>query len=514
MYDTINIVIIKFLKKLKESFLSVLPITVIVVILNFSVQPLPTRNFISFIIGAILLIIGMSLYALGADIAIEPIGNYIGSKISETKKIPLILLVGMIIGFIVTIAEPDLTVLAGQVSIDSWTLILVIAAGVGLFMLFSVLRIILHVPLNYVLIAMYAIMFLLVAFVDKDLISLAFDSGGVTTGPITVPFIMALCVGIGTVLGGSNSQENSFGMVGICSVGPIIAVLVLALVFSPSAAASTTYPTVYSGANEIAMQYATAFTEALKEVGIALAPITGFFILLQFVLLHLPWKRFFRLCVGLVYTYIGLSVFLTGANVGFMPTGAYIGNALAECNPWLLLPIGMIVGAFIVLAEPAIHVLNEQVEEITNGSIRKRTMIIVMMISMAIALGLSMVRVLTGISLLWFVVPGYAVALILTFFVPKIFTGIAFDSGGVASGPMTATFVLPFSMGACEVLGGNVISDAFGMIALVALTPLITLQTLGLVYRIKSDAKEKALLKSEMDELITHEGEIISLDWQ
>ena len=500
-----------FFKKIKESVFSVLPITVIILILNFATSPMSAYNTISFVIGAVLLIIGIALYSLGVDTAIEPMGEHIGSKISHSKKPWLILLCVFIIGIIVTIAEPDLSVLASQVSIDTWTLIITISVGVGLFMLLAVLRMMLKINLNIVLIALYAVLFILVIFSEYNIIPLAFDSGGVTTGPITVPFIMTIGVGISTVLTGSKSQENSFGTIGICSIGPIIAVLILSLINNAESSASIPVLNEYSNIGDVFLTYLKAFPIYLKEVGIALAPICLFFVVLQIFVIKLPLKRLLKLGIGVLYTYFGLSIFLLGVNVGFMATGTYIGGELAKINPYLIIPIGVVVGASIVLAEPAIHVLTKQVETVTGGTITRKTMFIVLIISMSIAVGLSMLRVVTGINILYIIVPGYLIALVLTFFVPKIFTGIAFDSGGVASGPMTATFLLPFSIGACQAIGGNVLSDAFGTVSMVALTPLITLQVLGLIYRIKVDRSKQAVL-AQYQELISHEGEIIEFE--
>ena len=499
-----------FLKKLKEASISVLPITLIIIILNFSIEPMDGFGFLSFLIGSVLLIAGTALYSVGVDSALEPIGEQIGSKISHAKNVVLLLFAVFLIGCFVTVAEPDLSVLAGQVSIDSWVLILSVALGVGVFALLSVLRLILKIGLNVVLIVFYGITFLLLIFVDKNMIPLSFDSGGVTTGPITVPFLMTLSAGISAVIGGSKSQENSFGMIGICSIGPILVILLLSLVNPTQSTADVAAMNSYATLGDVVVAYFQALPTYLKDVGIALAPITAFFIVMQVFFIKLPQKRLIRILVGILYTYFGLTIFLTGVNVGFMATGAYIGSKVASVNRYLIIPIGMVVGSFIVLAEPAVHVLNKQVEEITGSMISKKTMFLVLMVSMAVAVGASMLRVATGISIVYIVLPGYIIALLLTFFVPKIFTGIAFDSGGVASGPMTATFLLPFAMGACETLGGNVLSDAFGTIGLVALVPLIVLQILGLVYKIRSTSKTY-FVKREFAELLLHEGEIIEL---
>lgn len=500
-----------FVKKLKEASFSVLPITLIIVILNFAIEPMDGLSFGSFLIGAALLIAGTALYSVGVDSALEPIGEQIGSKISHAKNVFLLLFAVLLIGCFVTVAEPDLSVLANQVTIDTWTLILSVALGVGVFALVAVLRMVLKIPLNVVLLAAYGITFLLLIFVDNSIIPLAFDSGGVTTGPITVPFIMTLSAGISAVIGGSKSQENSFGMIGICSIGPICVILLLSIINPTQSSADVTHLASYASFGEVLLAYLKALPVYLKEVGIALAPITAFFLFMQVFFIKLPQKRLVRILIGILYTYFGLTIFLTGVNVGFMATGTYIGSKVASVNRYLIIPIGMVVGAFIVLAEPAIHVLNKQVEEITGSMVSKKTMFLVLMISMAVAVGASMLRVATGISILYIVLPGYGIALLLSFFVPKIFTGIAFDSGGVASGPMTATFLLPFAMGACETLGGNILSDAFGTIGLVALVPLIVLQILGLVYKIRSSSTSSHV-KREFALLLEHEGEIIEFN--
>lgn len=505
------------MQKLKEALVSVLPVTIIVLVVGLAVDAMPGLNFASLAVGAVLLIIGMFLYTIGSDVAIEPIGGYIGSKTTETGKVWAILLVCFIVGVIVTVAEPDLNVLASQISsIPSMVLIVVVGVGVGLFMLIAVLRIIFKVPLNILLVVCYGIVFLLAAlvsvFVGEEYIPLAFDSGGVTTGPITVPFILTLCVGVSAVAGNGakDSEDNSFGMVGICSIGPVIAVLALGLIYRATPEAEASQMIVYNNFGEVIMSYINALPTYFKEVGIALAPIAIFFVIFDAVLLHLPLKRMVRILMGLLYTYFGLTIFLTSANVGFMSAGAALGYKLASINPWLVVPIGAVVGAAIVLAEPAVHVLNRQVEDITGGVISSKTMLIVLSSSMAVAVGLAMVRVASGISIWWFLVPGYAIALGLSFFVPKLFTAIAFDSGGVASGPMTATFLLPFAMGGVSALGGNILTDAFGTVAFVAMTPLIALQIFGMVYKIKSE-KKNAVATKEHAKLLAEEGNIIEL---
>ena len=482
------------LEKLKESLGAVLPIIGIVLVLCFSIAPIPNSVLMTFVVGAVLLIIGMMFFTLGAEMAMTPMGERIGTKLTNTRKISVVIVLCFILGFIITISEPDLQVLAEQVpSIPNYTLIIAVATGVGIFLVAAVLRMLFGIPLAHMLLILYPIIFILASIVPQDFLTVAFDSGGVTTGPMTVPFIMALGIGFSAVRSDKHAENDSFGLVALCSVGPILAVLLLGLLYHPE---ESGYEQTMIVKTDNSVEMWQLFQEGLpyymKEMLISLLPIILFFFIFQIVSLHLHKKTLVKIIIGIIYTYIGLVLFLTGVNVGFMPAGNYLGQVIAGLSyPWIIVPIGMLIGYFIVKAEPAVYVLTEQVEELTSGAISAKAMGMSLSIGVAFSLGLAMVRVLTGISILWFLLPGYAVALGLTFFVPKIFTAIAFDSGGVASGPMTATFLLPFSMGACEALGGNVVTDAFGVVAMVAMTPLITIQILGLIYQIQEQMKEK-----------------------
>ena len=486
------------LEKLKESLGAVLPIIGIVLVLCFSIAPIPNSVLMTFVVGAVLLIIGMMFFTLGAEMAMTPMGERIGTKLTNTRKISVVIVLCFILGFIITISEPDLQVLAEQVpSIPNYTLIIAVATGVGIFLVAAVLRMLFGIPLAHMLLILYPIIFILASIVPQDFLTVAFDSGGVTTGPMTVPFIMALGIGFSAVRSDKHAENDSFGLVALCSVGPILAVLLLGLLYHPG---ESGYEQTMIVKTDNSVEMWQLFQEGLpyymKEMLISLLPIILFFFFFQIVSLHLHKKTLVKIIIGIIYTYIGLVLFLTGVNVGFMPAGNYLGQVIAGLSyPWIIVPIGMLIGYFIVKAEPAVYVLTEQVEELTSGAISAKAMGMSLSIGVAFSLGLAMVRVLTGISILWFLLPGYAVALGLTFFVPKIFTAIAFDSGGVASGPMTATFLLPFSMGACEALGGNVVTDAFGVVAMVAMTPLITIQILGLIYQIQEQMKEKQASK-------------------
>ena len=482
--------------KFQESLASVLPITIIVLLLCFTVAPIPNNMLVSFSMGAVLLIVGMAFFTLGADTAMTPIGTKVGSCITKSRKVWMIVFVSFLLGVIITISEPDLQVLANQVpNIPNAALIGTVALGVGIFLIIAMLRILFGISLNILLIGFYIVVFLMAMFVPKNFWAVAFDSGGVTTGPMTVPFIMALGVGVSAIRSDRHAGNDSFGLVALCSIGPILAVLVLGLLYPSEAAYTPVEIPEMENSQEMIMLFVHGLPHYAKEVAIALAPIVAFFFLFNAFYIKMPKKPLISISVGLLFTYLGLLLFLTGVNVGFMPVGNYIGKMIGskEFN-WILLPIAMLIGYFIVKAEPAVHVLNKQVEDLTAGSIPARAMELSLSIGVASSLGLAMIRVLTGISVMYFLIPGYVLALGLSFFAPKIFTSIAFDSGGVASGPMTATFLLPFAMGACEAIGGpeRIVSDAFGVVAMVAMTPLITIQLLGVEYKFRTRKEREA----------------------
>ena len=479
----------KLNEKLQESLAAVLPILAIVLILSFTIAPLPTSVLMAFLFGAVLLVVGMMFFSLGAELAMSPMGERVGACITKTRRVGIMLTLGFLLGFLITISEPDLQVLANQVqAVPNMVLIVTVAGGVGLFLCFAMLRMLLSVPLNTMLVGFYIVVFVLAMFVPKDFLAVAFDSGGVTTGPMTVPFIMAMGVGVSAIRSDKHSANDSFGLVALCSIGPILAVLILSLIFRPDGGSYTAVVIPEIGDSAALWQlFFVAFPTYFKEIAVSLLPIAAFFAVFDLVSLHLERKQLIRIGVGLAYTYLGLVIFLTGVNVGFMPAGNYLGSVIAglSCN-WIIIPIGMLIGYFIVMAEPAVYVLMRQVEELTDGAIPGSAMKHSLSIGVAVSVGLAMIRVLTGISIFYLLVPGYAVAIALSFFVPKLFTAIAFDSGGVASGPMATTFLLPFAMGACSAVGGNIVTDAFGVVAMVAMTPLITIQGLGLIYRLRT----------------------------
>ena len=485
----------KLREKLLEALQAVLPIVAIVLVLCFTIAPVSPSILLCFLLGAVLIVVGIMFFTLGAEMSMTPMGERVGAVLTRSRKLPVILGVGFLLGFLITISEPDLQVLANQVpSIPNRTLIFSVAAGVGLFLTVAFLRMLLSVALPPLLVAFYGLVFVLAAFVPREFLAVAFDSGGVTTGPMTVPFIMALGVGVSAIRGDRHAADDSFGLVALCSVGPILAVLILGIAFRASD--STYIPPVLpevSDSVELWQLFHEGLPEYIKEIASSLLPIVVMFGVFQAVALRLDKRTLGRIAVGLAYTYVGLVLFLTGANVGFMPAGNYLGQVLTgQSYRWVIIPIGMFIGYFIVRAEPAVYVLNKQVEEVTDGAISAQAMGMALSAGVSISVGLAMVRVLTGISILWFLIPGYAVAIGISFVVPKLFTAIAFDAGGVASGPMTATFLLPLAQGACVAVGGNIVTDAFGVVAMVAMTPLITVQLMGLAAQLKTGRRRAA----------------------
>lgn len=480
---------VKLKEKIRESLSAVLPITGIVLMLSIFLIPMELGSVVMFLTGALMLIVGMGFFQLGAEMAMTPLGEGVGVQISKMKKLLTVLLTGFLMGVIITVSEPDLQVLAGQVpSVPNMVLIMTVAIGVGLFLALAIVRIRYKISLSMLLIVCYLALILVSMFVPKEFLAVAFDSGGVTTGPMTVPFIMAMGVGLASVRSDKNAANDSFGLVALSSVGPILAVLILGCFFKPTEAAYTlTDVATVVTTQDVARVFAQGLPLYAREVLLSLVPILWVFLIFQWLTHRYHGLQIKRIIVGFGYTYIGLVLFLCGANVGFAPVGAYLGKELAGLSlRWILVPVGALIGYYIVKAEPAIQVLNHQVEAVTNGAISIKMMNRCMQIGVAASVGLAMLRVLTGISIQWLVIPGYIIALVLSRLVPDIFIGIAFDSGGVASGPMTSTFLLPLSIGVCEALGGNLMTDAFGVVALVALTPLIAIQLMGLVYKLKT----------------------------
>lgn len=469
-----------------------MPIVCIVMLLCFTVAPISPSILLCFLMGTALLLVGMMFFTAGAEIAMTPMGERVGTAMTKTKKLGIVVVLSFLLGFIITISEPDLQVLAEQVpSVPNMILILSVAFGVGLFLVVALLRMLFSIALPHLLIGCYALVFILAFFVPGEFLAVAFDSGGVTTGPMTVPFIMALGVGISAIRSDRHAADDSFGLVALASVGPILAVMMLGLIYNPKETAYTppVLPEIQDSV-ELWKMFGEGLPKYLEEIFASLLPIILFFIAAQFIVLKLDRRQLLRMGVGLAYTYVGLVLFLTGANVGFMPAGNYLGRVLGEFEySWIIVPIAMVMGYFIVRAEPAVYVLNKQVEEITDGAISAKAMGLGLSVGVAISLGLAMIRVLTGISILWFLIPGYIIALGISFFVPKLYTAIAFDSGGVASGPMTATFLLPLAQGACVAVGGNIVTDAFGVVAMVAMTPLITIQVMGLASKLLQHRK-------------------------
>ena len=493
-------------EKVKEAFTSVFPIFLIALLLCFTVTPVDNGVLVSFIFGGLLAVVGMGFFTLGADTAMTPIGEYIGTSTVKTKKLWIIIPVFFILGILITVSEPDLQVLASQLKdgINSTLLIVIVGVGVGFFLVVAILRTILKIKLKYILLGCYVLIFILANFfVPKEFIAVAFDSGGVTTGPMSVPFIMAIGTGVASLRSDKNASEDGFGFTALCSVGPILSVMILGMLFDPSKINVSENPLISSTDSKATIStLLSSLPHYFKEVAVALLPIIAFYLIFRLFGKRSSDHDVVKILIGVIYTYLGLVLFLTGVNFGFLPVGTYIGKIIGGLDyNWIIIPIGAVMGFFVVAAEPAVHVLVKQVYEMTDGAIPKKALLLSLMLGVGASIALAMLRIILHVNIMWILIPGYAIALILCFFVPDIFTAIAFDSGGVASGAMTAGFMLPLALGLCSAVGGNVAIEGFGLVAMVAMTPLVTIQILGLIYKIKT-AKHKEEKTEEIKEEI------------
>lgn len=490
------------LKNLKETSVSVLPVMFIVILLGLTAAPLDGVMLGRFALGGVFLILGLAIFLFGVDLGIQPMGERVGAALTQKRKLWLLLICAFVIGFMVTVAEPDIQVFGNQVrsifsSINKNIFVFVIALGVGLFMLLGLLRTVLNFSIKILLAVLYVILFAVVFMVPEDFIGVAFDSGGATTGPMTVPFILALGLGVSSVRQGDN---QSFGLTGVTSIGPVLAVLCYSLaVYKNSggvnnAAVEAASEAVASSGGNFFASFTEVLPHVLKDAALSILPLLLMFIVFQFTLLKMPPRQLTRMIVGFFYSFAGLVIFLTGVNGGFMQAGSQLGLMLgqkaAEAGGWwfvLLISTGLVLGAIVVCAEPAVWVLTAQVEEVSGGTIKRKVLLGFLSVGSACAIGLALWRAVSGFSIKYLLIPGYALALVLMIFSPPLFTGIAFDSGGVASGPITSTFILAFALGASGFENSS--NDIFGVIAMVAMTPLIAIQILGIMYRIKTRKK-------------------------
>jgi len=492
--EGIDLLLNVLVSKLKEVLFAVLPITLIVLILNFTLTPLDTPLIIRFVIGSIFIIIGLSIFLFGVDIGITPIGQSMGSAIAKSNKIWIVVLAGLLLGFFISIAEPDLHILAGQVElvtaglITKVSIVVVVSIGIGLLISTGLIRIVFNIPLYKLLTVLYLIIFGLALFTSPEFLAISFDASGATTGALTVPFILALAMGVSTLKKDSKaSEKDSFGLVAIASAGAIIAVMIMNIISkTDKMSGSLEHATTSSS---IIGPFIQKTPIIAFEIVVALLPILLAFLLFQKISLRMSKKAVMKILKGLIFTFIGLVLFLVGVNAGFMDVGTAVGYNIASLdNKAYVIIVAFVLGLVTILAEPAVYVLTHQIEDVTSGYVKRSIVMFSLSIGVGLAVLLSIIRVLIPELQLWhYLLPGYVIAIAMSYFVPKLFVGIAFDSGGVASGPMTATFILAFVQGAAEAIeGANVLVDGFGMIAMVAMTPLIALQVLGLVFKYKS----------------------------
>jgi hypothetical protein len=483
------------LEKLRDVLSAVLPITLIVLALNFTITPLEGHLLLRFLVGSVAVILGLSVFLFGVDIGVTPIGRAMGASVTRTNRAWIVIAAGLALGFMISIAEPDLHILAAEVEhvtagvISKAGLVVVVSVGIAVMLTAGLLRIVLVKRLNMLLFMAYAIIAILAVFSSSEFLAIAFDASGATTGAMTVPFMLALAAGVASLKkSGIASEEDSFGLVGVASAGAILAVLAMGVISGAGDIAGEIDYGV-SASTSIMGPFGAMLPQVARDVAIALAPLTAVFLLGQKAWFHMPARALSRILKGLIYTFVGLVTFMLGVNAGFMDVGTLVGNRVASLDAkWVVVAIGFVLGMVVVLAEPAVYVLTRQVEEVTSGYVKRKLVLAALSLGIGIAVALSMIRIVVpGVNLWHFLLPGYVISLVLAFIVPNLFVGIAFDAGGVASGPMTATFILAFAHGAADAVeGASVMIDGFGVIAMVAMMPLIALQILGLIFKLKS----------------------------
>ena len=488
------------LDKFKEVLSAVSPVVIIVIVLNFTLAPLPGTLLFHFIIGAVAIVLGLGILLFGIEIGVLPFGNMMGTSFLKSNSLKYVVGVGFFLGFFINVAEPDLQVLATQVSqvmggyIPMYVILVAVSLGTGTMLALGIFRIVKNISLRTVFIIVYGIICILAIFTSSDMLAIGFDASGATTGALTVPLVLALSVGVASMKRDSkSSEEDSFGLVGIMSTGAILGVLVLNLFVKTDGVQGTLVQHDFV-TNSLLGPFIEEIPSLAWESFIALLPLIVILLIFQKIKFRLDKRSFSKIFVGFLYTYIGLVIFLVGANAGFMSVGNVIGQQLASYDSkWIIVIAGFALGMFVILTEPAVYILTEQIENVTSGYVKRKTVLMSLSIGVAFAVGLSMLRIVVpGIQLWHYLLPGFAISLALMFFVPKLFVGIAFDSGGVASGPMTATFVLAFAQGASDAIPhSDILVDSFGVIAMVAMTPLIALQVLGLIYKINSKKSEE-----------------------
>lgn len=487
-----------WLKKVREVAVTVAPVAAIVLLLHLTIAPLEPLLLIRFFIGSIMLIVGMSIFLVGVDLSISPLGELLGENTARSGRLDIVILAGLLLGFFISIAEPALHILAAEIDqvtaggISRWPLVIIVSIGIAFLVSFGLVRVLYSIPLYIILTALYIVIFVLSLFVSPEYLAIAFDSSGATTGAMAVPFLLSLSLGIARMKkNGKASEKDSFGLVAIASAGAIIAVLIMSL-FAEAPKEQPMQQSAIDTSKPLAEPFLNGIVVEANNALLSIAPLFLIFMLSQLFFLKLKKRKVTRMNRGFYYSWSGLVIFMAGVNAGFMDVGRAVGVSLSKTgNPVAVIIVGFVLGLVTILAEPAVHILTEQIEEVTSGSIRRPIVLTALAIAAGTAIALSVIRVMVPGFQLWHILlPGYFIAIILALFGSKLFVGIAFDSGGVASGPMTATFVLAYTQGAASATeGASILVDGFGVIALVALTPIITLQLLGLIYRHKTTVR-------------------------
>ena len=507
----------KTLRVLKDVFISSLPLVAIIVLVCGFIAPFENPDdYFKLISGYISVLVGQALFLVGLEESILPIGKMVGSSLVHLKKAIFIILFGLLFGLFATVAEPALAVLARQTHlildiVNESVFVWILSLGIGVFVGLAMYRIIKDYSIKKTFAILYILIFLVVPFVPEQFVALAFDGSGATTGDVSVPFILALGMGVSLTMSKRKTNDDTFGIIGIASAGPILSLFIYGIIlkfinggqippaalYDPSATGSL-WEVILSNCNDVAF---------------ALLPVVILFLPFQVFMIKLPRREFLRIIIGTIPVFLGLLIFLSGIDYGFAFTGKYIGEvfldpARPEWFRWLLLIVGFVLGAAITLSEPAVTVLGEQLEEITNGHISKTTIKMTLAIGIGVASLLSIAKILTQINILWFLVPLYAIALIMMKYASNLFVGLAFDSGGVTGGALTSAFLTPLTLGIAQAISNesgpmaqSVLTNGFGIIAFISVTPLIAVQTLGIIYDYQLSKLQQKMVDDELEGL-------------
>ncbi len=470
------------LQKLKSAGLSVLPLVGFVLLVHFTMYKFSSSLLINFFIGCAVLIVGQVIFLTGIDNSIVPMGQFVGNSVTDQKKFYIFVIFGFIFGVLTTVAEPDLQVLAGKINASGFgipKMLVLIGAGVGVGALISIglIRIVTKHSLGLILFILYGIIAVLGIFVSEKGFAMCLDAGACTTGVVTSPFLLALGIGVSKMVSanGSSSDEENFGLIALSSAGPIIVMLVFTMIFSGN-----------SSTSEVVASNTPLWLSTLQDVSFSLFPLFIAFFVFELIFIKISKTERTKLLLGSCVTFVGLYLFLYGIEFGLTNMGEEFGKALASVNK---LPITIAIcaslGFSLAFCEPSIRILAGQVEDATNRNLKVPFIMIFMGVSIFLSIALVILQSTYNFSIWWIFGILYGLSFLMMPFVSKLFTSIAFDSSGVATGTITVAFMFPIIAGLNGSLGG------FGTLGIMGIVPVFVMELLGIIFRINVDVENK-----------------------